>query len=189
MQSVREMGDRSDVRKLARETLVNITGWSMEYMVTHLGFIVADPLLYRSLSEFTAKYLVSPLGLIGRGTIWLGRGLYAISDDEARPDNVRQVLEQAGVDLVALATVQTIYAAGSTLTGHHGLLVEKTFVDTVVTSAASALLAGAVRSVSAGRWGFGRREDEGVRRDGPVVAMGGGGGESKALLGGHRPQS
>jgi hypothetical protein len=160
MQSARQIMDTPAASGVAQETLVNLTGWSMEYMVTHVGFIVTNPLLYRSINKFTETYLVSPLGLIGRGTIWVGRGLYAISDPDARPEDIRQVLVQAGFDLVALAAVQAVYLTGSKMAGHSSLLIEKTFVDTVVASAVSSILASAVRNTLAGRWSFWRRGEQ-----------------------------
>jgi hypothetical protein len=140
MQSQRHVNNTATTRHVAREALVNLTGWSTEYMVTHIGLIVTNPLLYRGVNNFTEKYLLSPLGLIGRGTIWVGRGLLAVSDLETRPENIAQVLEQAGFDLVALAAVQAVYLTGSKLAGHSNLLIERTFVDTVVASAVSSLL-------------------------------------------------
>ncbi|MES2219062.1 MAG: hypothetical protein V4501_11700 [Pseudomonadota bacterium] len=141
---------------LAKAGLINGFGMSMEYMITHVGIIVVNPMRYRLLTAFTENYLVSPLGLIGRGAIWMGRGLLAVAVPGERPESFEQVVKKSGIDLLALATVNVLYHAASKQAGHPNLLIEEALVDTVVTSMASSLIELAVEKAPSIRWQFWR---------------------------------
>ena len=128
--------------KFAKFGLLNAFGMGIEYTITHAIIITGFPLRYREITDFTKAYLLSPLALIGRGTIWVGKGLYAASDPMPFPDDfgVTDVLLTAGSDLIAAGAVSVVYMLGSHAFDHQNLLIEKTFVDTFVTSVASMLV-------------------------------------------------
>jgi hypothetical protein len=146
---------------LAKGGLINGFGCGMEYMITHAGLITANPALYHALTGFSEKYLVSPLGLIGRGAVWLGRGLLAAAVPEERPDNFAQVVRKAGFDLLAYGLVSVTYQVGSRYLGYYELLAERVVVDTVGVSVVSAGLE-SIYSNSRGVtfWGKGRDKEE-----------------------------
>jgi hypothetical protein len=141
--------DPSILNRLAKFGLLNAFGMGIEYTITHAVIITGFPLRYREITDFTKTYLLSPLALIGRGTIWVGKGLYVASDPQplfSEDFGISDLFYTASSDLIAAAAVDVVYALGSQSMGHQNLLIEKTFVDTFVTSIASQIVRPVVKN-------------------------------------------